>query len=66
VKSACWDSATAFQPHTAREEPLSAADDYGADDHLEFVDKTGPDRLRGEFRIVNSDAALNVRVDRPG
>jgi hypothetical protein len=30
------------QPYTIREEPLSASDDDGADDHLELVDKTGP------------------------
>jgi hypothetical protein len=37
------------QPHTVREEPLSPAHDYGADDHLELVDKTAPYRLRGEL-----------------
>jgi len=28
------------QPHTIRVEPFSAADDHGADNHLELVDKT--------------------------
>jgi hypothetical protein len=30
------------QSHTIREEPFSATDDHGADDHLELIDKTGP------------------------
>jgi len=41
-------------------EALSAADDHGADDHLELVDKTRPNRLCGEFRTVNSDVVLGV------
>jgi hypothetical protein len=32
------------QPHTIREEPFPAADDHGADIHLELVDKTRPYR----------------------
>src|SRR5207302_3857380 len=43
------------KPHTLGEEPFSAADDHGADNHLELVDKTCPYRLRREFRTVNSD-----------
>jgi hypothetical protein len=38
------------QPHAVRKEPLSAADDHGADDHLELVDKTGLYRLRGRVQ----------------
>ena len=30
------------RPHAIREEPFSASDDDGANDHLELVDKTGP------------------------
>ena len=29
-----------LQPHTIREEPFSGADDRGADEHLNFVNKT--------------------------
>jgi hypothetical protein len=36
----------------AVKEALSAADDRGADDHLELVDKTGPYRLRGSARVL--------------
>jgi hypothetical protein len=48
------------QPHAIRKEPLSAADDRGADDHLELVDKIGHYRLRGEFRAINGDVVLDV------
>jgi hypothetical protein len=47
------------------EEAFSAADDHGADNHLEFVDKTRPYRLRGEFRTVNSDVVLSVGLEPP-
>ena len=51
------------QPHTIWEEPLSATDDYRTDEHLELVDKTGPYRLRGEFRTVNSDVVLGAGLE---
>ena len=54
-----------LQPHTIREEPFSAADDHGADDDLELVDKTGPYRVRGGFRTVNSDVVLGVGLEPP-
>jgi hypothetical protein len=50
---------------TPSEESLSAANDHGADDHLELVDKTGPYRLRGEFRTVNSDVVLGAGLEPP-
>src|SRR5688572_12817363 len=53
------------QPHTVRKEPLSATHDHGADDHLELVDKTGPYRLRGEFRTVNRDVVLGASLEPP-
>ena len=53
------------QPHTIREEPFSTADDHGADDHLELVDKSGPDRVCGESRTVNSHVLLSVGLEPP-
>jgi hypothetical protein len=38
------------QPYTVRKEPLSAADEHGANNRLELVDKTRPYRLCGKFR----------------
>jgi hypothetical protein len=32
---------------------------------LELVDKTGPYRLRGEFRTVNSDVVLGAGLEPP-
>lgn len=37
---------------------FSTADDRGAEDHLELVDKTGSYRLRGEFKTINGDVVL--------
>ena len=39
-----------IQPHTSREEPLSAADNHWGDPKLDLVDKSRFDRLRGESR----------------
>jgi hypothetical protein len=53
------------QPYTIREEPFSTSDDHGADDHLELVDKTGPYRVCGEFRTVDSDVVIGVGLEPP-
>src|SRR5690242_13315413 len=34
--------------HTIREEPFSGADDRGEDEHLNFVNQTSPQCMRGE------------------
>ena len=54
-----------LQPHTIGEEPLAPTNDHGADDHLELADKTGPDRLRGQFRTVNRDVMLGAGLEPP-
>jgi hypothetical protein len=53
------------QPDAVRKEALSATDDRGADDHLKLIDKTGPYRLRGEFRAINGDVVLGVGFEPP-
>jgi hypothetical protein len=53
------------QPHAVRKEPFSFADDHGADDHLELVDKTGPYRLRGELRAINGDVVFGFGFEPP-
>jgi hypothetical protein len=45
------------QSHTIREEPFSATDDHGADDHLKLIDKTSPYCVRSEFRTINRQVA---------
>jgi hypothetical protein len=53
------------QPHAVRKEPLSAADDRWANDHLELVAKPSPYSLSGELRAVNGDVALGVGFEPP-
>jgi hypothetical protein len=50
---------------SSREEPLSATDEHGADNHLELVDKSRPYRLRGKFGTVNTDVVLDVGLEPP-
>ncbi len=54
-----------IEPHTIGEEPLSAADNNWANNHLELVDKTCIDRSRGELKTCNSYVARGICLEPP-
>ena len=53
-----------FQSHTIREEPFSASDDHGADDHLKLIDQTSPYCVRSELRTINRQVARALALSR--
>src|SRR5258708_38404014 len=52
-----------LRPHAIREEPFSASDDDGVNEHLDLIDKTGSKRVRRESRTVDTHVALGIRFE---
>jgi hypothetical protein len=49
-----------LQPRTVLEEPVSATDDSGTDDHLDLVDQASLQCMRRELGSVDSEVVVGV------